>query len=72
MPRARRLVPMDEVKSLADFLTSISFSYNSVSVSGNTVTFSRLPETITQGIVPGHGQKKRTAFDEFYGTPTGD
>ena len=74
MTAARRLVPLDEIKQLAAFLSSVNkdFTFDSITVTGESVTFARLPENPTPVMVPNHGKKARTPFDEFYNTPTRD
>ena len=57
---------MNEVTDVANFLKASKFEYNSVTVTGDAVTFARLPEQPSMVLVPNNGKKSKTLFEEFY------
>jgi hypothetical protein len=70
--RARRLIPLSEIRDIADFLQERNIPWDTISVSDKTVTFSRLPKPPSTGMVPPSREKPRTAYDDHFGSPSGN
>lgn len=70
MTKARRLVPVSEITPLADFLKERQIKWDNLQVTGDSVTFSRLPAPQIPTTVLETQTRARNAYDELFGTTT--
>ena len=68
MTRARRLVPVSEITPLADFLKERDVRWDNLQVTGDSVTFSRLPVNQSSTMVAEPQTRARNAYDDVFGT----